>query len=300
MGISYEERVSSKCVVKHRCVVKKTKNGKVVFRKSKTFTSLDLAKEWGDKTYNELSSQLITLSCLVNLYLGAKIDIGRSKKATLAKFAASPFGELMVSEFNASKIHDYCRFRLGEGVKPQTVNHDISSIRSVFREAEELLGMNLDDTEFKKTINVLRESNLISEPDSVDLTIPAKHLIEIRKALSEREIHHSNKIPFNSIVTLMLELGVKTSELCRITWSDFDPSKRLLRCAQWGRSFKTHVYLSDTTMGILLRQPRNGDLIFPYNAKCISEGFGRECASLGYPQYAMRFLLKNWKETLSI
>lgn len=300
MGISYEETTSSTGAVKHRCVVKKTKNGKVVFRKSKTFTSHDLAKDWGEKTYSELSSQLIPLSHLIDLYLNAKINIGRSKKAALTKFASTPFGELLVSEFSAIKIQDYCRFRLSEGVKPQTVNHDISSIRSVFREAEDLLGMSLSDEEFRKTINSLRESDLISESDSVDLTISPKHLVEIRKALSERESHHSNTIPFNSLVTLMLELGVKTSELCRVTWNDFDPSRKLLRCAQWKYSFKTNIHLTDAAIEALSSQPKNSDLIFPYNAKCVSEGFGRVCASLGYQQYAMRFLLNNWKESQEI
>ncbi|ELP5902195.1 tyrosine-type recombinase/integrase [Vibrio vulnificus] len=295
MGISYEDKTTSSGVVKHRCVVKKSKNGKVVFRKSKTFTSLDLAKEWGEKTYSELSSQLISLAALIDLYLKAKKDIGRSKKATLIKFASSSFGQILVSEFSANKIQEYCRFRLSEGVKPQTVNHDISSIRSVFREAEDLLGMCVDDGEFKKTINALRESDLISESDSIELTISKNHLQEIRQVLSDRESHHANTIPFNAFVTLMLELGVKTSELCRITWNDFDPSKKLLRCAQWKYSFKTNIHLTDSAIDVLSKQPRNGDLIFPYNSKCVSEGFGRACSSLGYTQYAMRFLINNWK-----
>lgn len=298
MSISFEERTTASGATKHRCVVKKVQNKEVVFRKSKTFDSFDAAKDWGERLERELESSPIPVSELIQMYIDAKPDIGRSKKATLIKFMKTEFANLPASLFTEQAIKAYAMSRQNEGVKASTICHDISSVRSVFVEAGRLLGLPINDKEFTKVIPSLRESSVIADSQADNTVITEEQLRLIREALSKRESHHANIIPFNAIVTLMLRLGLKTTEVCQLKWADLDLTRQILVRSGRLKRQSNIVSLDQESIEVLKSQQTTGELIFPYGAKSVSEGFGRVCASIGFPNLAMRHLLNNWEQSL--
>ncbi|CAH7409916.1 hypothetical protein VCHA53O466_50239 [Vibrio chagasii] len=302
MGVSFERVVSSKGVVKHKCVVKVTRNRKVAFRKSKSFTDLTLATEWGDLTLdaamrdlNSTQQKSVAIKDLISQYLQKKQNVGRSKLSALKKISSSCFALESANTITPADLIKFCKERLSDGVKPQTVNHDLSTIRSVFIEAKTLLNIDLNDDVFRDSLPTLRGEGLICEPNIDNQIVDDGQIEKIKEALKSKENHSSCTTPFTDIVTLMVEHGLKTTTICNLKWSNYDADRGMLVLGGGAPYCSLHINLTVSAREAIEKQPRDGELIFPCEPKSVSEGFGRTCKSIGYKTVMMRHLINTWK-----
>jgi integrase len=84
------------------------------------------------------------------------------------------------------------------------------------------------------------------------------------------------------LILFALFSGRRVDEITRLRWADLEGDRILVREMKHPRQLvDTWVFLTDRALAIIARQPREGELIFPFNSKSISGAFTRMCQYLG-------------------
>lgn len=211
---------------------------------------------------------------------------GRTKRYVIQMLIESDIANIKLSELKTHHIIEHCRGRVAAGTQPSTVSHDVSYIRSVLEAARPVYGINIDDTVIKDARPLLIQMNLIGKSqrrtrrpinDELDLLI---------EKLKERQSHQYSNIPFVDILNFSILSCMRISEICSLRWEDIDYKQKsiLVRNRKDPRKkIGNHmlVPLLGKSWDILLSQPKNNELIFPYNSKSITAGFQRVRNKLG-------------------
>lgn len=104
--------------------------------------------------------------------------------------------------------------------------------------------------------------------------------------LKERQSHRYSSIPFVDILNFSILSCMRISEICSLRWDDIDYQQKsiLVRNRKDPRKkIGNHmlVPLLGNAWKILQSQPKNNELIFPYNSKSVTAGFQRVRNNLG-------------------
>ena len=288
---------------------RKTKSGKLrytvqvkkmikgeTYSDSKTFGSLTAAKAWERKRASELDgvenvSSLaedetlnMTIGELVSAYLKKATKIGRSKNAVLNSMKGHPFlSRIKLKDFNPQHLYQYCQGRLAE-CQPQTIWQDISFLRSVFKQAQVVLSLNIDDQVFVKAMPTLKEHNLVSKSKQRSRKASGNELERVLEYL--RKPNPQRKIPTADIIEFAYESGMRRSEVCNLKWSDLVEERSIIRIMERKDPSNKHtndqdVPLTPRALKIILSQPRINNRIFPYKPDSIRAAWDRTCQKLG-------------------
>lgn len=295
---SIEKRTRAEGVVKYRCTVVVKEKGEVLYRRSKTFSKLQIAKTWGIKQVSKIEQSGVpqdndlnkfTLGDLLRKYqsdpnLGDKA--GRTKKYVIQLLIDSDIASINLSELKTHHIIEHCRLRAAGGTKPATISHDVSYLRSVLEAAKPIYGIDIDDTIIKEARPLLMQMNLIGKSqrrarrpinDELDLLI---------EKLEERQSHKYSNIPFVDILNFSILSCMRIGEICALRWDDINYEQKaiLVRDRKDPRKkIGNHmlVPLLGKAWDILQSQPKVSELVFPCNPRSVTAGFQRVRNELG-------------------
>lgn len=143
--------------------------------------------------------------------------LGDSLRYTTARLQREPIGAKVIGDLKPGDLVDYCRSRIAGGVKPCTVNHDLTTLRSTLRDFIESNDLPHEWLlVFTKTRRLLDKAQLIgkSEPRT---RLPEEAELALRKAHFEKQNQHPNCITDMVLVEEALTVcGRRISELTRI------------------------------------------------------------------------------------
>ncbi|OCG08842.1 integrase [Gilliamella sp. wkB178] len=293
-----EKRVRADGTPRYRCTVVIKEKTKIIYRESKTFSKQQIAKTWGNNQVSKIEQfgipqkndiTKLTLGNLLSKYLsdpslGEKA--GRTKRYVIQMLIESDIANIKLSELKTHHIIEHCRGRVAAGTLPATVSHDVSYIRSVLEAARPVYGINIDDTVIKDARPLLIQMNLIGKSQRRTRRPMNNELDLLIEKLKERQSHKYSNIPFVDILNFSILSCMRISEICSLRWEDVDYTQKaiLVRNRKDPRKkIGNHmlVPLLGNAWKILQSQPKNNELIFPYNSKSVTAGFQRVRNSLG-------------------
>lgn len=275
------------------------RTGQTDYAESRTFPRKAMAEEWAKRRELELAApggvltakwKGVTLGDAIERYLHEFADgAGRSKRATIQQLQRFPVARVKITELSSEQIIDHAQMRRQSGIKPSTINQDITWLGIIMKTAVAAWRMPADLNEFEAAKLLLRSKGLIGRPASRDRR-PTPGEIEQIRAYFQRsqKIRPSALIPMEDIMDFAIATSRRQEEITRLRWSDLDT--RTMTCwvrdakhprNKWGNHKK--FKLTHEAMAIIQRQPRaqGEDRIFLYNSKSIGTRWRAATAATG-------------------
>lgn len=284
--------------LRYRCTVGVKEQGKHLYRESKTFGKLALAKTWGTRRAAELEehgvpsdsdASQITVRQLLMKYindpdLGGKA--GRTKNYVLNMLVDCDIAQIKLADLSVNDVVEHGRLRAGAGAGPATVSHDLSYLSSVLASAKPIFGIEYTANPVAEARVLLVNMGVVGKSQRRSRRPVGDELERLEEGLRARQDHRSAAIPFIDILNFSILSCMRIGEVCRIRWDDIDEKQKavLVRDRKDPRKKDGNhmmVPLLGNAWGIVQRQPKKSELIFPYNAKSVTAGFQRVRSALG-------------------
>ncbi|PHM24110.1 integrase [Xenorhabdus budapestensis] len=188
---------------------------------------------------------------------------------------------IYLSELSESHIIDHCRYRMESGASPATINHDVSYLTSVIASAKPVYGINYTSNPSQEARPLLIKMGLIGKSNRRSRRPVNDELDRLIEGLCKRANHRAAHIPYLDILNISILSCMRIGEVCKIRWDDINKKQKsvIVRDRKDPRK-KAGNHMSVLLLGeaweIVQRQPRKGELIFPYNSRSVSAGFSIE------------------------
>jgi integrase len=281
-------------------VIQKNK-GKVIFSKSKTHASKTAATKWAkslvhqleiNEATNHLGLKEITLGDLIREYMTTKAKsnrpLGRTAIYCYRTILNYPVSELVSSKLQSHDIVQFCLQRKNSEFQPSaaTISIDVSLIRKVLRIGKSLLGVHCFQQPVVEAYQALYDLKLIGKSAPRSRRLENNEYDKLIKELSKKADHHCNLIPYVNIFKISLLTCLRISEVTSLQWGDLDLARRTIlvrdrKNPNGSADNNDEIPLLGDALEILLLQPRNNELIFPFNSRSITAGFRRTCKKIG-------------------
>ncbi len=292
------------------------KEGVIIHQENKTFskgTNRDNernAKIWAKKREAEIeidgipkaALQPVTLAELAAVYLNDPNikRMGRSKVADIKRISAYDIAQQPIQALSVADYVAHTDWRLTQA-QPQTVQNDLIWIGELLDYAaaqRNITGtrMILDDAR-----KLLRKTGKIAKPRKRErLPTPDEHE-RLLKALAEHQARST--VPILDILLFAQYSTRRQSEITRLRWDDNNPKYKtgLIRDLKDPRNKDGNhrrFQYTDEAWAIVQRQPRESEVIFPYNSKTTGTYLRQACNMTGiddlrfhdYRHWAVSFL----------
>lgn len=228
----------------------------------------------------------IKLTQLIDQYtteFAGKKGFGKNKTAVL-KNLKLVFVEVKVNELTAARLKSYVQGRIAGGAGGVTIGIDLTYLAGVLQVAKLKWGMPVDTTVVAEARNHIKYAGL-STKSSRRTRRPSDDEVQRLKAhyISKKR---TPRCPMEDIIEFAIETAMRLSEITRITWADLNEPDRtvIIRDRKDPKEKKGNdqeVPLLGTAFDVIMRQPREDERIFPYNASTISTVFPRAVQTLG-------------------
>ena len=284
---------------KYACQVRWYVDGGARKSKSRTFGNRASAEAWGHQEAEKITenadlppgpqerADIKTLGQLIDAYLmDDAVKIGRSKAYSLRLVRDCDVSRRPLKVLRPKDVVDFCKDRRAAGAAPSTVACDVSNLRSVLKVASALFGVDISEQVVVDSMATLNTLGLVGKPKVRTRRPSEVELDKLRLALESRELKQSSKIPFCDILNFSILTCMRISEVCALKWCDFDPKEKsiIVRDRKDPRK-KQGNYMKVPLLGgadeIILRQPKNSDIIFPYKPRSVTAGFQRVRNKIG-------------------
>ncbi|MDX7990856.1 tyrosine-type recombinase/integrase [Xenorhabdus littoralis] len=295
---SIEKRPRADGTVRYRCTVGVKSGGKYIYRENRTFGKQSHAKTWGAMRVAELEqngipsnndTEDLSVGDLLNKYindpsLGKKA--GRTKQYVLQMLLDSDLAKLTLAELSVSHIVEYCKQRKSTGITPSTINHDVSYLTSVLKSAKPIYNIDYVSNPAYEARPLLIQMGLIGKSRRRNRRPIHDELDKLIEGLRKRSSHRESTIPYLDILNFSILSCMRIGAVCKIRWDDVDEKQKsvIVRDRKDPRK-KAGNHMSVPLLGdawdIVQRQPRNNELIFPYNSRSVTAGFQRVRNALG-------------------
>ncbi|OYD25429.1 tyrosine-type recombinase/integrase [Oceanimonas baumannii] len=296
-SFTVEKRKTAAGVIRYRCIVRVKKDKAIVYQESRTFGKLADARTWGKAMVSHIETQGIpgqapdmpTIRELIAMYQqdpDISKKIGRTKGYVLSLLADSDISKLQADKLTTMAIINHCRDRNAAGAKPQTVAQDISYLKSVYMSAKPVFGIPVTDEVIREVIPVLHSMGLIGRSERRSRRPTSDELDRLRQGLLKRMSHRGSKIPLTDILDFSILSCMRISEVCAIRWDDIDEAARAVMVRNRKDPRKkagNHMWvpLLGDAWSIVQRQPKEGELVFPYESRSVTAAFQRVRNALG-------------------
>lgn len=261
--------------------------------KTQTFGKKELAERWARQVEAEIDAgragQLapdhVTVGALIARYkaeIAPKKPMGRNKEATL-KLLEHPkdgLGKVSVRDLTPERIVKYItEDRQVSGV---TASIDLAYLKGVLRVAKALWKVGVPPGVVDDAREILKYMGLAQRSNERDRRPTADELSKLKKWFATR----SETLTPDHIEFILDSCFRPPSEICRLRWADLNHQDKtiLIRDRKDPRKKLGNnqiVPLLGKTYEIIMRQPQEGELIFPVNGKSWSSLFPRACEELG-------------------
>lgn len=258
---------------------------------TESFPTKAMAQKWATKIESEIDSKKyqdgrgladISLEKLIDRYIeeiGAEKTFGKNKAAVLASLKQN-LGDLNLSELTDDRLTRYVKDRRASGAGGVTINIDLTYLGTVLKTARQLwkIPVSLDPvTVARANMGHLGISTRSNERDRRPTSDEIKRLCAYFDDRSE--------LPMRDIINFAIATAMRLSEIVGLRWENLNRKDKtiVIKDRKHPRQKKGNdqeVPLLGDAYKIALRQPQDGDLIFPYKAETISTIFPRACTEL--------------------
>ncbi len=297
-SLNVEKRKRANGKMSYRAIIRVKKSGKIIHQESKSFREDKLAKEWGKRRRNIIESEFASGQPAKRVCsIGEMIDryisddrlwekAKRSRRYVTNLLRDSMLANVQTDELTPQNLIDYCRLRNDAGASPTTVRIDISVLRSTMRLMSSAHAISVDLSVIDNTVPILFELGLVSKSKRRSRRPTEKEIERIKKALLKRQANVRTKIPYIDIFDFSILSCMRIGEVCKLRWDDLDTKSKavLVRDRKDPRKKEgNHMWcpLLGGAFEIVSRQPKKGELIFPYQSKSVTAAFQRVRKDLG-------------------
>ena len=266
------------------CVIKMRHNG-ILHRESKTFLKEKLAKDYAMRRELELQENsvyktraFLSVGDVIQKYIDEFKPEGRSKVFDLNKLLTRDLAKFNVHKLSSKDLIAHIRQRNTE-CQPQTAQNDLIWLNTVISTMKGVIDLDTDLTIFQSAREVLRREGLVASSAKRERRPTAKELWQLSRYF------HANNYKMLHLIWFAIYSARRQSEIMKLRWEDLNHDDRTI----WVRDLKDprkkgvkrKCKLPRGAYKIIMKQPQNGALIFPFNGKSIGANFTRACKFLG-------------------
>ena len=197
-----------------------------------------------------------------------------------------------VCAIKAADYVDYGRRRIADGVKPSTVNHDMSGIRVVLRHAMEVWEMDeVTLVAWQRAKTQMDKQGIVGKSAPRDRRPTPEEETQLRAHFTKQNEGRYSETDMVDVFDFQLASGRRISETCRMRVKDVDQEKRLAWVYNLknpkGKGYHAQYPLLGKAWEIVKRRidamsnPHPEARVFPYNAKTCSQRFTLAKKALG-------------------
>lgn len=294
---SIQKREKADGDVRHRCLVRVKKNGKVLYTEQRTFTKYAAAEAWGKERVIDIESNGFEQEPVVHVTVMDIIQrvfdddnlcgsIGRSKRFCLRLLADCDIAKVKLDDLKPHHIIDHCKHRRASGTGASTLSIDVSVLRWLLRIAKSNFGHEVSQISVIDAYDSLYSQGLIAKSAKRSRRPTAVEIEKLKLGLAARSDQRAAHIPYIDLLDFSILSCMRIGEVCRITWDDVDDEQKavIVRDRKDPRKKAGNHMLVPLLGGaweILQKQPRNDARVFPYNERSVTAGFQRVRNELG-------------------
>lgn len=260
---------------------------------SKTFPTKAAAAEWARRIEHGADLSVVqeytkptatnTIAWAIDEYttnVSPVKPFGRSKIKVLEALRRD-LGDVGLSQLSAARLNRYIADRVASGAGGVTIGIDLSTIGTVLRWVQAVKRIHVNVQAVQDARDSLRFSGLQTRSSERDRR-PTQD--ELETLFTYWRENPRQGIPMQDLCEFAIATAMRISEICRITWEDYDTEARtiLVRDRKDPRrktgNHQRVPLLSATgydAVAIIKRQPTRRGRIFPYNSRSISAAFTR-------------------------
>lgn len=251
----------------------------------KTFATKGEAARWAREVESDMDAQRHTdtsgakahrLDAIIQRY-EAEFDLGRTA-ANVAKHLRAGMGHLNLETLTAKAVADYVA---GRGYGPSTAAVEMAVLGRVLRVARSVWKMPVRPEVMTDARDALKISGRVKKSRARDRRPTADELERLCAHFDLR-----SALPMRDIIGFAAATAMRAGEITRLRWADLDEAKGTIMIrdrkdpkAKVGNN--QVVPLLADALAIIAKQPRTGELIFPYKEGTFSSIFPRACQALG-------------------
>jgi len=261
---------------------------------TRTFEKKAQAERWAQDVEGQLRNggfaderklAEFTIRTLIEDYeeeVGKLRPIGRSKAGALSMLKRH-LGTTALSQLSEAAILDYAKRRKAMGAGGVTVGMEFTYLDGVLEMARTLWKLPLPPSPVAAARKNMRYLGLIGKSKKRDRR-PTE--AEIKAICAWFDNKPRQRIPMSDVIRFAIASAMRAGEITRLRWDDIhEADKTILIRDRKDPEEKIGndqvVPLLGEAWTIAQRQPRRGELIFPYNEKTFSTLFPRACNKLG-------------------
>lgn len=263
-------------------------------RHTATFPTKGMAQTWVDRIEREIAQRradgksradVKTLRDLIDWYTeNAVTKFGRSKKADLARLKNYEIADRVASKLRTPDYVRHAESRRREGAGPATVLNDLVWLKQVIKAGRATLGLNAPLEAIEDATAHLRASRVVAKAKVRNRRLEAGEEARLLAYFAGRD----STIPMSDIVLFALATARRQEEITRLRWTDVDREKGIawindVKHPTRKEGNRKAFRLLPGALAIIDRQPRTGDVVFPYNSKTVGALFTRAVGMLGLP-----------------
>lgn len=260
---------------KYRAVVRKKGHP----TKTKVFSKKALAKQWVAEIMvsmerREVTSSHVRIVDLIDKYLKEIEPLqptGEQNRKNYRTLQRNVKG-LTLEHLTATGLMDWVRDSR-EGASKATIAMDLTMITAVLRTAEAFWKLTVPWRELQKGRLALRRMGMVGKAKERSRRPEGDELDRIKAQLR-------SSMPMHDLIDFAVTTAMRSGEVTRLKWSDLNEVKRtiLIRDRKHPNQKIGNdqvVPLLGDAFDIIKRQPKTGELIFPYNARSVETAFQR-------------------------
>ncbi|USD60790.1 site-specific integrase [Vibrio sp. SCSIO 43140] len=297
-SLSIEKRQLKNGEFRYKATIIVKKKQAIIHRESKTFKKKEHARTYGKKRLSDIelnginSTKTVPLSVLLDKFMADKDlwnNTGRTKRYVIEMLRDCDIAQIDTNELKTSDLIQHCKNRRGAGAKPATIYHDIAYLRSVMKKANPVFDIEANYKIFDEAVPVLTDMQLIGKSEKRTRRPTGDELEALKQGLIERQNARANgqaRIPFVDILEFSILTCMRIGEVCSLRWEDINEEHRtvIVRDRKDPRKKQGNhmiVPLLAESFDIAMRQPKESELIFPFNSRSVTAGFQRVRNKLG-------------------
>ena len=297
-SFSVETRKLTNGELRFKVTVTVKKNSNIIHRESRTFKKKELARTWGKNAVQEFEENGInkhktcSIGELFDKFMSDRFlwdNTGRTKQYVIKMLRDCDIANIQTDSLKTSDIIEHCKNRSATGIKPQTIYHDVAYLRSVMKKSSPVFNIKSNCEIFNEAIPVLIDMNLIGKSNKRTRRPTTNEIERLKDGLLQRQNFRTNgktRIPFVDILDFSILTCMRIGEICKLRWDDLNENNKtiLIRDRKDPRKKEGNHMIAPLLGGsfdLAIKQPKNNDLIFPFNSRSVTAGFQRVRNDLG-------------------
>ncbi|QFT93581.1 Phage integrase family protein [Roseovarius sp. THAF9] len=267
----------------YRVQIRKTVQGESVSF-TKTFSKLAMARKWKKRKLAEIelngvqavSKKGDTVAHAITARLAKHKHLGSSARQQLNWLKKSDFGKKKLTELSLESLTDLADDMLAEDRQPQTVAGYLSILVNTLYWASRR-NFIVPVAALKEAMEHMWEDEILARSEERNRR---PTMDELDKILGAACGNKRQKIPLAKIIVFAIFSCRRLGEICRLRWEDLriEQKKILVRDMKHPRKKKGNdvwCNLTDEALAVILSMPREGDFIFPFNARSVGAAWRR-------------------------